>query len=77
MLMQTSRMLYVNKPYGFQLAYLNIGVTRQVSRVSVTAASADSNVKIQFCPHDEIDAELATFCPRFNVSILARGGGLY
>jgi len=46
--------------------YLNIGVTRQTSCANVTATLPEQGVKIQFCPYDEVDAELNTFCERFN-----------
>lgn len=67
-LMSTSRVLYIQTPHG-RLSYLNIGVTRQISRINVTAFSREQNLKIQFCPCDEVDAELKMFCERFNVSI--------
>ncbi|KAF8727159.1 hypothetical protein AX14_007557 [Amanita brunnescens Koide BX004] len=66
MLMSTSRVLYIQTPHGRRLSYLNIGVTRQFSRINVTALSRDQNLKIQFCPYDEVDAELSVFCERFN-----------
>ncbi|KIM41943.1 hypothetical protein M413DRAFT_141242 [Hebeloma cylindrosporum] len=64
-LMQTSRVLYSEVPWP-RLTYLNIGVTRQTSRVNVTATLQQQGVKIQFCPFDQVDVELATFCRRFN-----------
>ncbi|KAF8073638.1 hypothetical protein FPV67DRAFT_757692 [Lyophyllum atratum] len=65
-LMQTSRVLYSDTGSGFQLSYLNIGITRQASRLNVTATSREQGVKIQFCPSDEVEAELNMFCKRFN-----------
>ena len=67
-LMSTSRVLHIQTPHG-RLSYLNIGVTRQISCINVTASSREQNLKIQFCPYDEVDAELRMFCERFNVSI--------
>ncbi|KAF8194652.1 fido domain-containing protein [Pholiota molesta] len=64
-LMRTSRVLYAHTGYGPRLSYLNIGTTRQASRVNVTATSP-LGIKIQFCPYDEVDEELETFCERFN-----------
>ncbi|KAF8810803.1 hypothetical protein BYT27DRAFT_7185462 [Phlegmacium glaucopus] len=65
-LMQTSRVLYSDTGSGFRLSYLNIGITRQSSSLNVTATLHEQGVKIQFCPSDEVDAELNTFCRRFN-----------
>ncbi|KDR77082.1 hypothetical protein GALMADRAFT_139105 [Galerina marginata CBS 339.88] len=65
-LMQTSRVLYSDTGSGFRLSYLNIGVTRQTSCVNVTATLHEQGVKIQFCPSDEVEAELDKFCKRFN-----------
>jgi len=62
-LMQTSRVLYSDTCSGFRLSYLNI---RQASRLNVTATLLEQGVKIQFCPSDEVAAELNTFCKRFN-----------
>ncbi|RDB22873.1 hypothetical protein Hypma_010278, partial [Hypsizygus marmoreus] len=70
-LMRTSRVLSIDAAHGHRLQHLNIGVTRQVSQVNVTATSQDQSIKIQFCPYDKVDAELATFCERFNVQMLA------
>ena len=67
--MQTSRVLYSYMGPGLRLSYLNIGITRQASRRNVTATLLEQGVKIQFCPSDEVDAELDTFCKRFNVSM--------
>ncbi|EDR13975.1 uncharacterized protein LACBIDRAFT_321696 [Laccaria bicolor S238N-H82] len=64
--MQTSRVLYIDTVSGSRLSYLNIGITRQVSRCNVTATSREQGVKIQFCPYDEVEADLITFCKRFN-----------
>lgn len=61
--MQTSRVLYSDTCSGFRLSYLNI---RQASRLNVTATLLEQGVKIQFCPADEVNAELNTFCKRFN-----------
>ena len=69
MLMQTSRVLYNDTGSGFRLSYLNIGITRQASSLNVTATLHEQGVKIQFCPSDEVDRELNTFCQRFNVSV--------
>jgi hypothetical protein len=44
-------------------------ITRQISRVNVTATFHEHGMKIQFCPFDEVEAELTTFCKRFNVSM--------
>ena len=69
MLMSTCRVLNINTPYGPRLSYTNIGVTqaRQTSRVNVIISSGQ-NLKIQFCPYDQVDAELTIFCDRFNVN---------
>jgi hypothetical protein len=67
--MQTSRVLYSNTDSGSRFSYLNIGITRQISRVNVTATLHEHGMKIQFCPFDEVEAELTTFCKRFNVSM--------
>ncbi|KIM37854.1 hypothetical protein M413DRAFT_76580, partial [Hebeloma cylindrosporum] len=65
-LMQTSRILYTDMGSGRRLSYVNVGITRQVSCVNVTATLREYGMKIQFCPSDEVEAELATFCKRFN-----------
>ncbi|KJA15004.1 hypothetical protein HYPSUDRAFT_208232 [Hypholoma sublateritium FD-334 SS-4] len=51
-----------------KISYINTGTTRQVSQINVTAATATTGrrTKVQFCPYDEIDSELRTFCERFN-----------
>ena len=64
--MSTSRVLFIQTPQGRRFSYLNIGMTRQTSCVNVTVASQE--LKIQFCPWDQVDAELKVFCERFNVS---------
>ncbi|KAF9554068.1 hypothetical protein CPC08DRAFT_821931 [Agrocybe pediades] len=68
-LMKTSRVLYDESNYADKrLRYTNIGVTRQTSRVDVTVETIrdDKAVRLQFCPWDEVDAELTRFCKRFN-----------
>ncbi|KAF8153961.1 fido domain-containing protein [Crassisporium funariophilum] len=65
-LMQTSQVLFSDTGSGFRLSYLNIGRTRQTSRVNVTAGIREQGLKIQFCPYDEVEAELTSFCKRFN-----------
>ncbi|EED78681.1 predicted protein [Postia placenta Mad-698-R] len=64
-LMQSSRILYVKTPHGFQLSYTTIGETRQHSSVNVMVQNPF--MKIQFCPFDQVEAELGAFCERFNV----------
>ncbi|KAF8194656.1 hypothetical protein BJ912DRAFT_901192 [Pholiota molesta] len=64
-LMRTSRVLYAQTGHGPRLSYLNVGITRQASRANVTA-TGPQGIKIQFCPYDEVDEELETFCERFN-----------
>lgn len=70
-LMQTSRVLYIDLGSRHKISHINIGTTRQVSQVNVTATTASTGrrMKVQFCPYDEIDSELHTFCERFNVSV--------
>lgn len=63
-LMQSSRILYVKTPHGFQLSYTTIGETRQHSSVNVMVQNPF--MKIQFCPFDQVEAELGAFCERFN-----------
>ncbi|OSX63196.1 hypothetical protein POSPLADRAFT_1138960, partial [Postia placenta MAD-698-R-SB12] len=65
-LMKTSRVLHFkdNNSDGPRLAYTNIGVTRQHSRVNVVVQNPI--VMIQFCPFDQVDKELRVFCERFN-----------
>ncbi|EED85828.1 predicted protein [Postia placenta Mad-698-R] len=63
-LMQTSRVLYVKTLHGSQLSYVTIGATRQRSCVNVMVQSA--SVKVQFCPFDQVEAELEAFCEKFN-----------
>lgn len=63
-LMQTSRVLYVKTLHGSQLSYVTIGATRQRSCVNVMVQSA--SVKVQFCPFDQVEAELGAFCEKFN-----------
>ncbi|KAG5650506.1 hypothetical protein H0H81_012006, partial [Sphagnurus paluster] len=66
--MKTCQVMSCSTPKGSTISYTNIGVTRQMSRVNVVIKSKDTN--IQFCPWDEVDEELKTFCSRFNVPIL-------
>ncbi|KAF9803590.1 hypothetical protein IEO21_09633 [Rhodonia placenta] len=68
-LMQTSRVLYVKTLHGSQLSYVTIGATRQRSCVNVMVQSA--SVKVQFCPFDQVEAELGAFCEKFNVGSAA------
>ncbi|OSX63197.1 hypothetical protein POSPLADRAFT_1140398, partial [Postia placenta MAD-698-R-SB12] len=63
-LMQTSQVLYVKTLHGSQLSYVTIGATRQRSCVNVMVQSA--SVKVQFCPFDQVEAELEAFCEKFN-----------
>lgn len=70
-MMRRSRVLCANKGYARRLEYVNIGVTRQVTASNVTVTVRATGMKVQFCPWDEINAELAVFCDRFNVSIVA------
>ncbi|KAH8103947.1 fido domain-containing protein [Cristinia sonorae] len=65
-LMKTSQVLYVfSEPdAAYKHSYTNIGVTRSTSRVNVSAGGEGS--RIQFCPYNEVDAELLVFCQRFN-----------
>ncbi|PPQ86123.1 hypothetical protein CVT25_002758 [Psilocybe cyanescens] len=67
-LMKTSRVLYDETHQKGRLSYTNIGITRQTSRVNVTASSMFRGeiVRVQFCPFDEVEAELDLFCRRFN-----------
>lgn len=65
-LMKTSRVLDVkdDNSDGPRLAYTNIGVTRQHSRVNVVIQNP--TMIIQFCPFDQVNKELRVFCERFN-----------
>ena len=67
-MMRRSRVLYVNKGYEKRLAYVNIGVTRQVTASNVSVTVRATGMKVQFCPWDEVTAELTVFCDRMNVS---------
>jgi hypothetical protein len=67
-MMRRSRVLFANVGYDKRLEYVNIGVTRQVTASNVTVTVRATGMKVQFCPWDEIGAELAVFCERFNVS---------
>ncbi|EED78680.1 predicted protein [Postia placenta Mad-698-R] len=62
----TSQVLYVKTLHGSQLSYVTIGATRQRSCVNVMVQSA--SVKVQFCPFDQVEAELEAFCEKFNFS---------
>lgn len=64
-MMRTTEVVYVTKSYGSHIAYTNVGVTRQHTRVNVTASSGD--IKVQFCPWDRVHDELEVFCEKFNV----------
>ncbi|KAF5370468.1 hypothetical protein D9615_009755 [Tricholomella constricta] len=66
-LMRNSRISYTKASHGRnKLTYLNIGMTRQASSVNVTVTQHAQNLKVQFCPYDEVDQELEMFCKRFN-----------
>jgi hypothetical protein len=59
--MKTSKILPTKNPGGggeLGIKYMNVGVTRQVSRKNVIIAGPP---RIQFCPFEEVDAELHKF----------------
>lgn len=70
-LMNNSRVLRIRARGEGRLTYFNIGVTRQQTYVNVTVSSVlvqgGTPIVIQFCPYYDVDAELTTFCARFNV----------
>ncbi|KAF8194657.1 fido domain-containing protein [Pholiota molesta] len=69
-LMKTCQVLPRQTSMGLGFSHTNTGITRQTSRVNVTVVQA--NMKIQFCPYDEVNAELTAFCERFNQLIYQR-----
>jgi hypothetical protein len=59
--MKTSRILPIKNPSGggeLEIKYINVGVTRQVSRKNVIIPGPP---RVQFCPFEQVDAELRKF----------------
>lgn len=69
-LMESTQVLDSNRRHDHEIIYTSIGVTRSICRSNVSAQAnfGGTSVKVQFCPYDEVDAQLAIFCQRFNVS---------
>ncbi|KAI0669138.1 fido domain-containing protein [Trametes maxima] len=63
-LMRTNHILAVRQHGNSHIAHTHVGVTREHCAINVSVAGKD--VKVQFCPFDSVDAELAAFCTRFN-----------
>lgn len=61
-LMRSSRILFSGR-----LNYIGVGVTRQTTQTNVVIGTP-SGQKVQCCPFDSVDSELAIFCVRYNVS---------
>lgn len=66
LLMRHSRVVQMATGHGEFINYTNIGQTRQTTRTNVAATLRIQHVKVQFCPYDEVDAELDVFCDRYN-----------
>jgi hypothetical protein len=69
-MMASSRVSVLDMNGNRRINHITIGATRQLSCVNVTIQSSAQGrlLKIQFCPYDSVDTELATFCRKCTVT---------
>ncbi|KAH7879591.1 fido domain-containing protein [Lentinula edodes] len=68
-MMASSRVNVLDMNGNRKFNHITIGATRQLSCVNVAIQTSFQGrpLKVQFCPYDSVDAELATFCKQCTV----------
>ncbi|KAJ3849712.1 fido domain-containing protein, partial [Lentinula lateritia] len=68
-MMASSRVNVLNMNGNRKFNHITIGATRQLSCVNVAIQTSFQGrpLRVQFCPYDSVDAELATFCKQCTV----------
>lgn len=68
-MMASSRVNVLDVNGNRKLNHITIGATRQLSCVNVAIQTSFQGrpLRVQFCPYDSVDAELATFCKQCTV----------